>query len=163
MSRLRRIALVLALALCVPLVLLTGGAGARAGASPSLTEVVVTLPQPPLAEAILRDRSLAAATTVHHRLDLRTTAAVSYLRTLASAQRTLQSRIVQAIPGASVRWRYDVVLNGMAVVVPKADVSRLASIPGATVWPTVTYHSLLNTGPQLIGAPGVWGSNLATA
>jgi subtilisin family serine protease len=159
-SRLRRIALVLTLILCA---LTAGGAGARTTTQPPMTEVVVTLPQPPLAQAILRDRSLAAAATVHHRLDLRTTAAVSYLRTLASAQRTLQGRIAHAIPGASIRWRYSIVLDGLAVVVPKDDVARLASIPGATVWPSVTYHSLLNTGPQLIGAPSVWGSTLATA
>jgi subtilisin family serine protease len=127
-----------------------------------MTEVVVTLPQPSLAEAALRDRSLASATR-HHRIDLRAPSAVSYLRTLASAQRTLQGRITSAIPDASVRWRYSVVLNGFAVVLPKADVARLARVPGATVWPTVTYHSLLNTGPQLIGAPAVWGSTLATA
>ena len=160
MSHLRRIALVLTLVLSA---LGAGGATAGSSSRPAMTEVVVTLPQPPLSEAILRDRSLAAATTVHHRLDLRTTAAVSYLRSLASAQRTLRSRIATAVPGATVRWRYSVVLNGLAVVLPKADVGRLSTIPGATVWPSVTYHSLLNTGPQLISAPGVWGSNLATA
>src|SRR5579864_5741803 len=127
-----------------------------------MAEVVVTLPRPPLAVAAESDRSLASATS-HHRIDLRAPAAVSYLRTLASAQRTLQNRIATAIPGSSVRWRYSVVLNGLAVVLPKADVARLAAIPGATVWPSVTYHSLLNTGPQLVGAPAVWGSTLATA
>jgi subtilisin family serine protease len=127
-----------------------------------MTEVVVTLPQPSLSEAVLRDRLLASATR-HHRIDMRAPAAVSYLRTLASAQRTLQSRIANAIPAATVRWRYSVVLNGLAIVLPKADVARLAAVPGATVWPSVTYHALLNTGPQLIGAPAVWGSTLATA
>ena len=127
-----------------------------------MTEVVVTLPQPPLAVAALHDRSLATATR-HRRIDLRAPAAVSYLRTLASAQRSLQGRIASAIPDASIRWRYSVVLDGFAVVLPKAELGRLAAIPGATVWPTVTYHSLLNTGPQLIGAPAVWGPTLATA
>ena len=159
MSGLRRVALVF----CLPLVLLAGGAGAHAAGSSDLTEVVVTLPQPPLAEAALGDRALAAATTTHHRLDLRRPAAVSYLRTLASAQRTLQTRIESAIPGASVRWRYSVVLNGLAVVLPRSDVAHLAAIPGATVWPSVTYHSLGNTGPQLVGAPAVWGPTLSTA
>ncbi|HEY4413987.1 MAG TPA: S8 family serine peptidase [Gaiellaceae bacterium] len=162
MSRLPRLALVLSVALCVSLLLVSGGTGARTGAAPAMTEVVVTLPQPPLAVAALSDRSLASATS-HHRVDVRAPAAVSYLRTLASAQRTLQSRIATAIPGSSVRWRYSVVLNGLAVVLPTADVARLSAIPGATVWPSVTYHALLNTGPQLIGAPAVWGSTLATA
>ena len=163
MLRLHRIALVLPVALCLPLLLASGGAGARPSASTQLTEVVVTLPQPSLSEAALRDRTLSAAATSHRRLDLRAPAAVSYLRTLASAQRTLQRRIARAIPGASVRWRYGVVLDGLAVVLPRDDVARLAAIPGATVWPSVTYHSLGNTGPQLIGAPAVWGATLSTA
>ncbi|TMM09718.1 MAG: hypothetical protein E6F98_14045 [Actinobacteria bacterium] len=163
MSDLHRIALVLAPTICVPLVLLAGGANARTGAPGDFTEVVVTLPQPPLAQAILRDRSLAAAVTRHRRLDVRAPAAVSYLRTLASAQRTLQGRLASAIPDASVRWRYDVVLDGLAVVVPRSELARLDSLPGATVWPSVTYHALANTGPQLLGAPALWGSTLATA
>jgi subtilisin family serine protease len=125
--------------------------------------VVVTLPQPPLAEAVRQDRALAVAATRHHRLDLRAPAAVSYLRSLASAQRTLQSRIEAVIPGSGVRWRYSIVLDGLAVVVPRNKLAQLGRIPGATVWPSVTYHSLLNSGPQLIQAPAVWGSSLATA
>ena len=36
--------------------------------------------------------------------------------------------------------------------------------PGvAHVWPSVTYHTLLDRTPQLIGAPTVWGPTLATA
>jgi subtilisin family serine protease len=88
---------------------------------------------------------------------------VSYLRTLASAQRTLQARIHTAIPSALVRWHYGVVLNGMAVVLPRRKLAELRRIPGATVWPSVTYHALLNRTPQLIGAPAVWGSSLATS
>ena len=163
MSLLRPIALVLPLVLSAALALVSGDAGARTPAPAQLAEVVVTLPQPPLAEAVLHDRSLAAATMRHHRVDLRTPAAVSYLRTLASAQRTLQSRIESVIPDATVRWRYSIVLDGFAVVVPRSELARLGRIPGATVWPSVTYHSLLNDGPQLVQAPAVWGASLATA
>lgn len=123
----------------------------------------MTLPKPPLAEAIMRDRGLAARATIHRRLDLRAPASVSYLRTLASAQRRLQARIETAIPGAEVHWRYSVVLDGLAVVVPSSQLARLRAVPGATVWPSLTYHALLNRTPQLIGAPAVWGPTLATA
>jgi subtilisin family serine protease len=126
-------------------------------------EVVVTLPQPPLAAAIEHDRQLAAATTRHRKLNVRAPASVSYLRTLASAQRTLQSRIETRIPAAHVHWHYGVVLNGIAVSLPGDQLGELARIPGATVWPSVTYHALLNKTPQLIGATAVWGSTLATA
>src|SRR4029078_11223080 len=74
-----------------------------------------------------------------------------------------QARIEAAIPSASVHWRYGVVLNGMAVVVPRSQLARLLALPGATVWPSVTYHALLNRTPQLIGAPTLWGPTLSTA
>ena len=160
MSGLRRLALVLTLSFAA---FATGGAGASAPPTGPFTEVVVTLPQPSLADATLQDRSLAAATKSHHRLDLRTPAAVSYLRTLASAQRTLQTRLASTIPDSSVRWRYSVTLDGLAVVVPTSELSRLRAMSGITVWPSVTYHEMLDRTPKLIGAPTVWGPTLATA
>ena len=167
MFSLRRIALVLPSILGSLVLLTAAGAGTSARApAPSgagLVEVVVTLPQPPLADAIMHDRLLAKATTTRHRLDVRAPASVSYLRTLASAQRSLQARISAAIPDSSVRWHYGVVLNGMAVVVPRSQLGRLSSVPGATVWPSLTYHSLLDRTPKLISAPAVWGPTFATA
>ena len=163
---LRRRPALLSAAVVVSLGLLaTSGAGAsatRATNGPTV-EVVVTLPQPPLARAILGNRTLSAAATTHHKLNLRAPASVSYLRTLASAQRTLQARIQSAIPQSSVRWHYSVVANGLAVTVPRSDLHRLSEIPGATVWPSVTYHEQLDRTPKLIGAPAVWGPTLATA
>jgi subtilisin family serine protease len=165
MASLRRLALVLLALLGSLALLFAGGATARPGAAPvgELVEVVVTLPQPPLAAAIQRDRALSAATTTHHRLNLRAPASVSYLRTLATAQRSLQARIVQAIPDATTRWHYGVVANGMAVVVPRSQLATLEAVSGGTVWPSVTYHELLNRTPQLIGATTVWGPTLTTA
>ena len=106
---------------------------------------------------------------------MRAPAAVSYLRTLAAAQRILVNRLVVAVPAARVRWHFGVALDGVSVVLPASELPRLRALPGATVWPTVTYHALpdtaasaagaprLNKGPTLIGAPALWGANLATA
>jgi subtilisin family serine protease len=100
---------------------------------------------------------------------------VSYLGTLATAQRTLAARLAVAIPAARIGWHYGVALDGVSVVLPASDLARLDAIPGATVWPSVTYHALrdtvaapvvpprLNRGPTLIGATALWGQNLATA
>jgi subtilisin family serine protease len=164
---LRRFALLAPAILGSLTLLAAAGAGnpaaAHARAVSGLVEVVVTLPQPPLAEAVARDRTLAARATTRHRLDVRAPASVSYLRSLATAQRTLQARIAARIPAARVRWHYGVVANGVAVALPPGELAALRRIPGATVWPSVTYHALLNKTPQLIGAPAVWGSTLATA
>ena len=163
MSVLRRVALVNVALLGFFALLATAGATART-ASPAadMVEVVVTLPQPPLAQANLGSRGLTATKIAHNRLNLRTPASVSYLRALAAAQRQLASRVTTAIPQARVRWHYSVVANGLAVVVPRSQLARLRSL-GATVWPSLTYHALLNRTPQLIGAPTVWGPTLATA
>ena len=172
----RRSALQLALALVAALALLAGG-GSAALPRPSenLVEVVVTLPRPSLAVEVARDRTLAAATRRGHSVVVGAPAAVSYLRTLAAAQRALSARLAVAVPAARVRWHYGVALDGVSVVLPASDLARLRTIPGATVWPTVTYHALrdttastviaprLNRGPTLIGAAALWGQGLSTA
>jgi subtilisin family serine protease len=94
---------------------------------------------------------------------LRAPASLDYLRKLDSAQRLLQARIRTRIPAARVRWRFGVVLDGFAVVVPQSQLATLSSVTGARVWPSISYHTLLDRTPQLIGAPTVWGPTLATA
>jgi subtilisin family serine protease len=177
MPPLRRSLLPFALALTATLALLAGG-GSAAPLRPSgqLVEVVVTLPQPSLAVELGRGRTLATTTARRrHSVDVRTPAATSYLRTLAAAQRTFAARLAVSVPAARVRWRYGVALDGVSVVLPASDLARLRALPGATVWPSVTYHSLRNTtstaaaadqvttAPTLVGARTLWGSNLATA
>jgi subtilisin family serine protease len=149
----------------LPLVLLalaaTASAAQPGASSEPLVEVVVSLDAQPLAVA-RPGRTLAA--TGGRRLSLSASTSRSYLRSLASAQNTLQGRIEAALPQAEVRWRYRVVANGLAVVVPRDQVSRLASEPGvARVYPSVRYRPLLDRSPQQIGAPALWGPTLATA
>jgi subtilisin family serine protease len=156
---LRRLSLLSFLVL-VLLVCLGGSAAGWSAAPSGDVELVVGLEQPPLALAYSR-RALASR---HRRLNLRSPAAVSYVRELASAQRALAARITAAIPGARIRWHYQVTANALAVVVPRAEAARLARVRGvARVYPSVTYHSLLDRSPQLIGAPALWGSTFATA
>jgi subtilisin family serine protease len=152
--------------------LVAGGAAARETAAPDLVEVVVTLPRPPLAQALLRDRQLASA-RAHHAVNVRVPAAVSYLRTLAAVQDAFRARVARTLPDASVRWRYSVALDGVSVLLPRSQLGRLSRLPGATVWPAVTYHELGGTAPllgraaasptALIGATSLWGTDLATA
>ncbi|MBA2298618.1 MAG: S8 family serine peptidase [Actinobacteria bacterium] len=155
----RRVVLLLPLLL---LVLATSAGAAREGASNEpLVEVVVALEAQPLAVA-RPGRTLAA--TGGRRLSLNTATSRSYLRTLASSQQTLQNRIQAALPQADVRWRYRIVANGLAVVVPRDQVARLASVPGIDrVYPSIRYRPLLDRGPQQIGAPALWGPALSTA
>ncbi len=92
----------------------------------------------------------------------------AYLRSLAVTQQAFAARLAAQVPDARVNWHYDIALDGVSVVVPASQLSRLSAIPGATVWPSVTYHSLGgptaattdpgadNRPPQLIHATDVW-------
>ena len=119
-----------------------------------LAEFVVTLEQPPLSAAVRPGRRLA----------LRSRASSSYLRDLAWSQDALASRIERAVPGARIRWRYQVVLNGLAVVAPASARPRIAALRGVDqVYPGTRYHRSLFRTPAVIGAPQLWGPTLATA
>ena len=83
---------------------------------------------------------------------------------LEREQASVAARISAAVPGSRIRWRYQLVLNGFAVVAPASAVARIAAIPGVReVQRSVRYHRTLYQSPQVIGAPQVWGATLATA
>ncbi len=152
-------------ALLLPFLLLalaaSAGAERHGASSESLVEVIVALDAEPLAVA-RPGRTLAA--TGGRRLSLATTTSRAYLRSLATTQDALEERIEDALPQAEIRWRYRVVANGLAVVVPRDQVERLASVPGiARIYPSVRYTRLLDRGPQQIGAPALWGPTLSSA
>ena len=155
MGDLRRVALLLA----ALFLLVLPGASALArggGATPDLVDVVVTLDGPPLAE-YAPARTLTARGK-RSRLNLRTPASRSYMRTLTSAQRSLQSRITAQFPGARFGWRYSVVLNGFSVRLPRAEADRLAAMDGvARVWPSLRYRPLLDRSVKLIKANAIYG------
>jgi subtilisin family serine protease len=108
---------------------------------------------------------------------LRAARSASYLRSLGAAQQAFAARLATQVPDAHIYWHYDVALDGVSVLLPASQLPRLSAMPGATVWPTVTYHSLGaatsaaaqsgpdNRPPQLIGATTVWdqGGALANA
>ena len=130
------------------LALATGSARAEPQAAPAgeLVEVVVSLSQKPLATTTWRaGRQLQA-------------------RTLANAQANLAETIENGVPDAQIRWRYKLVANGLAVVVPSSQLGRLTSLPGVeTVYPSVRYRTQLDRSPQQIGAPALWSAGLANA
>src|SRR5262245_22304921 len=148
MAGVLRLALIAVLALPA---LFAGAATGADGPSGPLVEVVVALEQAPLATSTPA-RTLAIRSGAVRKLSLRAPASVSRLRTLASAQRSVQERLEAAVPDAAVRWRYRIVANGLAVVLPSSEVGRLAGVPGVrTVYPSVTYRPSLDRAPPQIG------------
>jgi subtilisin family serine protease len=133
--------------LCV-LALATGSARAepRQPANRNLVEVVISLAQKPLATTRWRaGRQLQS-------------------RTMVDAQAAMAQKIQAALPAVRIRWRYRLVANGMAVVVPRSQLGRLTALPGVdTVYPSVRYRPQLDRSPQQIGAPALWGPGLTAA
>ena len=127
--------------------LATGSARAeRPAARGELVEVVVSLSQKPLATTTWRAGREAQT------------------RALANAQANVARKIEAAVPDARIRWRYRLVANGMAIVVPRAQLGRLTTLPGVeTVYPSASYRPQLDRSPQQIGAPSLWGPGLTTA
>src|SRR5471032_2280221 len=101
------------------------GDGLAAVAVGPTTEVVVTLKAPPLATF---GRSLQSASHT------------TYARRIEAAQAQAVRNVESALPDATVRWRYHLVADGFAVVVPRSELTALARVPGvAKVWPNVRY------------------------
>ncbi len=77
----------------------------------------------------------------------------------------VERRIRARIPSATVRWRYAVVLNGLAVKLSPRDVPLLSAITGVRkVHVGGSFGVSLDRGPELIGADDLWGGpSLPTA
>src|SRR5204862_7299355 len=99
------------------------------------------------------------------KLDVASPTSTSFLRWLTASQDAVAARIRRTIPAARIRWRYRIVLDGLAVVVPRADLPALSRVRGVRrVYLSASgYAPLLDRSPQLIGADQLWGPTLATA
>ncbi|HEY4621666.1 MAG TPA: S8 family serine peptidase, partial [Gaiellaceae bacterium] len=136
-----RVGILVALALAIVAL----GAGPRAAApgheTAGRTEVVVSLASPPLATA-----GRVGASQVE------------------AEQRAFRDALRERVPDARVRWRYRLVANGFAVVLPRSEIARLRELPGVReVYESAQYGPQLDDSPAQIGAPAVWGPGLATA
>ncbi|HEY7178773.1 MAG TPA: S8 family serine peptidase [Gaiella sp.] len=99
----------------------TAGTGHESAGAPGGTEVVVELTGRPLAY----DHGRGARARVE------------------AEQRRFVAALGASAPEASVRWRYRIVTNGLAVVVPRAELPRLARLPGVKrVYTGSTYTAL---------------------
>ena len=145
------------------------GAGLATGetarvAMPDRVEVVVALKTPPLARY-----GRSALSSAHTR----------YAAMIAARQDAVVAQIRRRVPSADIRWRYSIVLDGVAVVVPSTSLPTLRSVPGVahvyanTAYPALSVratrisaaraHALELQGPTVIGADKLWGTNLQTA
>jgi subtilisin family serine protease len=120
----------------------------------------------PLAEVVLelQEPGVAKALGVRTRLALDTRPSTRRLTRIAAQQELMKRRIQAAVPEATISWRYQVVLNALAVVVPQRSVARLERIPGVReVYSSVHFGPSLDRSVPAIHAPALWGPGLTTS
>jgi subtilisin family serine protease len=124
---------------CLLALVAAGAEPARSAARGPQTEIIVTLASPPLARA----SGQAAA------------------ERLAAEQTRFARGLARTIPGASVHWRYRIVANGFAVVVPSKAVPLVRRLPGVrAVYSAARYATSLDRSVAQIHAPQLWGAGL---
>ena len=111
--------------------------------------VILTLADPPLAAY---SRTLASTSSTR-RLNTSSSASKAYVAKLLRAQRAAAVTLKRAIPEATVRRNYTILLNGMAVELPATELARAAKLSFARkLYPSYRYTLALDRSPGLIGA-----------
>jgi minor extracellular serine protease Vpr len=132
-------------------------------AASSRIEVVVGLAQPSLVQFAKAQRTLQGYG--HGRRVLASAfGSRLYLSQLAGSQAAVSARIEREVPGARVRRHYRTVLDGVSVLLRPGQLAALRHVAGVTaVYPNLRYHAVADTVPEVVGAPAVWGPELAGA
>lgn len=111
--------------------------------------VLVRLAQPPLA---VYGRSLLGP-TASRKLDVTSSSSRAYLAKLAAAQRAAEAELQRTMPEATVRRRYRIVLDALAVELPARQLPTLVRQSFATkVYPSLRYSLALDQSPSVIGS-----------
>src|SRR3954471_15619413 len=135
---------------------------APAGAA-SRVEVIAELDAPSLTQAVAGSRALTA-TVRRARLDVDGPLSSGYLAAVTKQQSAVARRIRAAVPGSTIRWRYRITLNALAVVVPADRVATLRAVPGvAGVTRSVAYGSSEASNLAAVKASLLWGADFSTA
>jgi minor extracellular serine protease Vpr len=118
--------------------------------------VIVRLGMPPLAAAFVDNLAIGGTA---RRLDVSSSASRRYLSRLESMQKEAAGEIRNAIPGAVVSRRFQIVLDGLTVELPVRRLPDLAELSLVTkIYPSLAYRRTLDESPGLIRATTFWGS-----
>jgi subtilisin family serine protease len=121
------------------------------GRAQGRVSVVVRLAQPPLAAWRTEHRTRGAA--ARQKLDVRAASSRAYVARLAAAQQAAVAQLRRQIPEATVRKRFTILLNALAVDLPARRLPALVRQSFATrVYPSLRYTLATNASPALIGA-----------
>ena len=126
-----------------------GSAGSPAASAPASerssgnnSEVIVTLASPPVA-----GRTGASGRAARAAID--------------SEQARFAGALHEAIPSAQIRWRYRLVVNGAAVVVPTSALRRLQALPGVREVDAGATYAVGKADPAKVAkAAATWSTGL---
>lgn len=122
-----------------------------------MTTVVVKLDVAPVASYAGGVRGYAATRPTKGTLNLRSAAAQRYRSYVNSKLRSFATAATAAVPGAQVLYEYDVVLGGVAMLVPVEKIAALKSLPGvAWVERDTLVQADTEVSPEFIGATTAW-------
>src|SRR3954447_12496531 len=125
----------------------------RVGIAPAIpaharVRVIVELRSPPLAARF--GRSLMSIGP-RRKLDVHSTSSRAYLRLLEARQERVAGALRAAVPALSVGRRFQVVLDGLTVSLPAAQLPRLMRQPSVSrVYPSLSYTLALDRSPSII-------------
>jgi subtilisin family serine protease len=126
---------------------------------------IVRLAEPPIAQAPGIGSGFAASASgaaSGGRLQLDSPAAQQYRAYLEQRQTSMFTQIRRAMPAAQLQRRYQLLLNGMSVLLPGADtaaIERLRAMAGvAAVYPDLRYQPTMFSSIPQIGADRLWSS-----
>ena len=118
--------------------------------------MIVRLGMPPLAAAFADGLAVGGSA---RKLDANSSASRRYLSRLESMQKEAAREIREAIPGAVVSRRFQVVLDGLTVELPVRRLPDLAGLSLVTkIYPSYAYRLALDESPGLIRAGTFWAS-----
>lgn len=90
-------------------------------------------------------------------LDVNSAASQLYLSHLAVEQGNLETNLVKAALNAQITERFDIVIGGVAVVLPANQVGELAKLPGVqAIYPDEVMQLDTDRSTSFIGAPTTW-------
>ena len=125
-----------------------------------LTSVIVKLKGAPLAAYAGGIQGLAPTSPSvigESQLNVESAASQAYLAHLAQEQAFFIATATRAIPEAKVTYQYDVVLNGVAMIVPADQVDELAKLPSVeAIYADELLQPQTDNSPQFLGAPTIW-------
>ena len=131
----------------------------------SRVEVIAELDAPSLTQAVTHAAACSPPARDAQRLDVHGPLSTGYLARRHGAAERRRAQDPRRRPRApTIRWRYRITLNALAVVVPAGKAGQLRAVPGvARVTRSVAYGSSEASNLAAVKASLLWGSDFSTA